>query len=202
VFNILRHGMPTLKNAVAGGQYDFPKGLFFGGSGPSATQQLMAERLPGLIGSCKRVVHVDFHTGLGKRGTYKLFVDHTNGSDGAVRLGRVFGPENVESWDPGGVSYAIRGGLGVWCKSAFEGIDYDVLAAEFGTVHVLKVISALHMENRATQWGDPDHPRCVAAHQTLRDTFAPADEAWRDLVVGRGLDVVGQALACVAEGVA
>jgi len=37
------HGMPELKQAVAGGQYDFPRGLFFGGQGPSRTYRILAE---------------------------------------------------------------------------------------------------------------------------------------------------------------
>src|SRR3989449_3260944 len=31
IWLILRHGMPALKQAVVGGQYEYPKGLFFGG---------------------------------------------------------------------------------------------------------------------------------------------------------------------------
>jgi len=33
IWLIIRYGMPALKQAVAGGQYEYPKGLFFGGKG-------------------------------------------------------------------------------------------------------------------------------------------------------------------------
>ena len=195
VFNIARHGMPAMKNAVAGGQYTYPKGLFFGGAALERTGQILDAELPRWVGQAKRVVHIDFHTGLGARGEYKLFVDHPWGSEGVNALSAAFGADRVEPWEPKqGTSYAIRGGLGTWCKARLPHVDYDVLAAEFGTVHVLRVIAALHNENRATQWGGPDHPTLQGTREGLRDTFAPPERAWRDAVIPRGLGIVQQAI--------
>ncbi|TNE85108.1 MAG: DUF2817 domain-containing protein [Deltaproteobacteria bacterium] len=196
---ILRHGMPALKNAVAGGQYEFPKGLFFGGHGPSRTAQILDAKLPPLIGACERVLHVDFHTGLGKSGTYKVFVDHGWGSEGAQGLARTFGEEYVQPWEPEqGESYEIRGGLGTWCKARFPEVDYDVLCAEFGTKHVLKVIRALRDENRAWHHGRRDDARSIKATTALKETFAPRDPNWRHGCVEQGLRIVEQAIDALA----
>lgn len=196
---ILRQGMPALKDAVAGGQYEFPRGLFFGGSGPSRSQRILEEALPRLVGSASRVLHVDFHSGLGKYGTYKLLVDHEAGTAGARWLEEHFGGE-VQPWDAGGVSYQIRGGLGAWCKQLFAGRDYDVLAAEFGTWPILRVIRALRAENMAHQWGTPDAPSTKRAKEALKETFVPADRGWRDVTVQRGLGIVDQAIeACMGQ---
>jgi len=199
-FNILRHGMPALKNAVAGGQYEFPMGLFFGGSGPQRSNAILAERLPALVGGAERVFHVDFHTGLGASATYKLLVDHAWGSDGHAELRSLFGEEVVEPWEPkDGVSYEIRGGLGTWCKANL-GEGYDVLCAEYGTVPILKVIEALHQENRAAHWGVQDSPGYRKAKGKLMAAFAPADRQWRDSVVASGLDVCQRAIEAAFEG--
>jgi len=195
VLKILRHGMPALKNAVAGGQYDYPKGLFFGGAGPSRTQAILHTELPRWVGSCRKVMHVDLHTGLGANATYKLFVDHPWGSDAATSLGRVFGADVVEPWEPvRGTSYNIRGGLGTWCKARLPAVEYDVLTAEFGTTHVLRVVAALHDENRAHQWGGPEHAATEPAKRALRDVFAPPDRTWRDAVVPQGIQIVQRAM--------
>ena len=195
VWNILRHGLPTLKQAVAGGQYAYQRGLFFGGSGPSRTQQILDAELPRWVGSARRVIHIDFHTGLGARGTYKLFADHPWGSEQIRALADGFGHDRVEPWEPEqGVSYEIRGGLGAWCKARLPSVEYDVLAAEFGTVHILKVIAALHEENRAHHWAQPTDPATVAAKRRLRDVFAPPERAWRDAVVPKGIHIVQQAI--------
>lgn len=193
-FNIAKYGMPALKNAVAGGQYEFSKGLFYGGSGPCTTVRLMDEHLPRWVGSARHVLHIDLHTGLGKSGTYKLLVDHEEGSDRAAWLAQRFGADVVEPWAPGGVSYAIRGGMGVWCKHRFPETEYDVMVAEFGTTGPLQVIAALRAENQAHHWARPEDDVTRRAKTRLREAFAPTKPAWRDTVVARGVRIVQQAI--------
>ena len=198
VFNILRHGMPAMKNSVAGGQYDFERGLFFGGNGPCRTVRVLDEYLPRWVGSARRVIHIDFHTGLGARGSYKLFADHPWGSDSIGALSEIFGADVVEPWEPEqGTSYNIRGGLGEWAKARLPSTQYDVLAAEFGTVHILKVISALQGENRAHHWGNAEHGTTRSAKEALRDAFAPPEREWRDRVVPAGIAVVQRSIEAV-----
>jgi len=195
---IARHGMPALKNAVAGGQYDFPRGLFYGGSGPTQTQDHLRRVLPELCGAAERVLHVDLHTGLGAWGTYRLFVDHGWGSTGLASLRGWFGP-GVEPWEPEqGVSYEIRGGLGAWCKELLPGIEYDVLAAEFGTLHALRVVRALHLENRGWHMLQRQDPRGVALRRALVDTFAPPAASWRRQTVPAAVAIVAAAVAALA----
>ncbi len=195
---IARHGMPALKDAVAGGQYDFPLGVFYGGDVPQATVALLRDHLPGWLGpAARRVLHVDFHTGLGAPATYKLLVDHPAGSPGHTALARAFG-DAVQPWQNTGVSYAIRGGMGTWCKARFPRIDYDVLAAEFGTVSILRVIQGLRAENRAHHHCRPDDPARQAAKLALREVFAPSDASWRRTAVGRGAAIVRTALEVAA----
>ncbi len=196
-WNIARYGMPALKEAVAGGQYDFARGLFYGGAGPQPTVEILRDRLPRWIGpAAHRVLHIDFHTGLGQRGTYKLLVDQPAGSLGADALRAAFGPA-VQAWEKAGVSYAIRGGLGGWCKARLPRVDYDVLAAEFGTVGILRVIAALRAENRATHWCEAGDPRCGAARTELLEVFAPRDAGWRTGVVAEGVAIVDRALTAL-----
>ena len=47
---LARHGLPALKQALVGGQYDYPKGVFFGGHGPSATHLALKERFREWVG--------------------------------------------------------------------------------------------------------------------------------------------------------
>ena len=65
--------------------------------------------------------------------------------------------------------------------------------AEFGTYAPLRVLQALRAENRAHHWGQPNDAGTRRAKRQLRETFAPADEGWRNTTVTRGLDIVRQA---------
>ncbi|MCU0545693.1 MAG: M14 family metallopeptidase [Oscillatoriaceae cyanobacterium Prado104] len=105
---ILKYGMTTLRNTLPVGQYDFPKGLFFGGHAPSKTQEILSSNLPQWIGNASDVVHIDFHTGLGGWGTYKLLLAVSATSDSCSRLTQRFGSETIEPNSTEGVSYQIR----------------------------------------------------------------------------------------------
>ena len=63
IWNIWRHGLQTLKQSVAGGQYEYPRGLFFGGHGPCKSTQIVCANCDDWIGPAKKIVHIDFHSG-------------------------------------------------------------------------------------------------------------------------------------------
>lgn len=191
---VARSGMGELKNVVAGGQYTHPHGLFFGGHGPSATMQVLAERVPGWFEGCEQVDWIDVHTGLGRSATYKLLVDHASDSPEVGALVERFG-RDVQGWQKDGVAYTIRGGLGTWVRSVLPEARAEVLAAEFGTRPVMSVITALHLENRAHHHGDPASAVYRAAKERMRETFAPSDPGWRDATLDKAHRVVLQALA-------
>ncbi|MFT3925478.1 MAG: DUF2817 domain-containing protein [Myxococcales bacterium] len=194
---VLKRGFPALKTAVATGQYEFPQGLFFGGHAPSRVQELWREHGPSWIGKPERVLHVDFHTGLGKWGSYALCVDLPAQHPRVAALSREFGAKFVQGFDTKGVLYEIRGGLGRWLEQCFEGVQYDTLLAEFGTYTSLRVLSAMRFENRSHHYAS-DRPRLLArARAELREVFSPASPSWRRMVVARGVHIVEQALtAC------
>lgn len=195
---IARHGMAALKDTLPVGQYEFPKGLFYGGSGPSRTWRLLDEALPSWLGAARRVLHVDFHSGIGRWGTYKLF-PNTREPARVAALERAFGAEVVEGWDPSKTSYAIRGGLGEWLDARFPEARYDLVTAEFGTWHVLRIVEALRNENRATHHAPAGSPALTAARHHLRKAFCPSDPAWRDACVEQGLGIARQAAAALLE---
>jgi len=160
--------------------------------------EILEAQLPRWFGRAKKLWIIDFHTGLGAAATYKLFIDHSPDAPRTAQLKSSFGAESVQPWDAGeGIAYEIRGGLGTWVQSKLPGIEADVLAAEFGTVNVLKVITALTCENRAHQWGNPHDATTKQAKMLLMEAFAPSDVGWRDTVVERGRHIIEQALAAV-----
>lgn len=191
---ILRYGMLKLRNTLPVGQYDFPKGLFFGGHFPSATQVILADNLPKWIGSSSEVVHIDFHTGLGQFGTYKLLLDIPVTSESYSRLTQHFGANAVEPFNPEGVSYKIRGGLGTWCQHLLKECRYDLLTAEFGTYSTIQVLKALRDENRAYWWGK-EHQNYEWTKQRLVEMFLPRSRKWQEQCVVQGLNICKQALS-------
>lgn len=193
-WTILRHGMRALKDTLPVGQYEYPKGLFYGGSGPSQTNKLLRQHLPQWVGPANHVVHIDFHSGQGRWNTHTLVANHASDHPRVEWLSKAFAPDPVEAWDPGDTLYTIRGGLGAWCAEAFPNTHYDQITAEFGTYNTIAVVDALRDENMAHHHSEPGSKGYERAKRRLKETFAPADSAWRDSAVRRGLKVVERAI--------
>ena len=192
---LAKHGFNALKNAIAQGQYEFPRGLFFGGKGPSKSLQLLAELLPPLVGSAKRVVHLDLHTGMGKWGSYVLAVDFPNDSPRVQRLRLEFGQAAVQGLEPSGVLYEINGSLGGWLQDQFPGVEYDCMLAEYGTHNVIEVLSAMREENRAHHHCAPGSDTHLRAKRRFKEAFAPESRDWQRSAVQDSRLIVRQALA-------
>ena len=184
----VRYGGDRLREAIAGGQYEYPRGLFFGGTklqqGPEKYQNFIAQRLA----SVERIVAIDVHTGLGKYSEDTLLVDEKYYQ--AHRA--IFGPR-VEPLDRDlSSAYRVRGGIHSMFYRLFSEVELFFLSQEFGTYNPVSVLYALREENRWHHYGDGsvDHP----TKHRLKDAFAPNDDSWRQRVLVRGRELLKQAV--------
>lgn len=192
---ILRYGMPALRRAIASGQYDYPKGLFFGGSRPCATTQFVQEQFPKWLESGPGpTLHLDFHTGLGRWGEYQLLADLPPTAVQAERIRQAFGREVVSGQQSSSVAYVARGSISEWCLKHAVGLDYNYLCAEFGTYSAVKVLAALRAENQAHHWGRPESPAYQWAKRRLLEAFCPRSPQWRRRALTQGVELIGRAL--------
>ena len=197
---LLRHGMAALKQAVAGGQYEFPHGLFYGGQGPVATQGLLADWLPVWTAGAERVLHIDYHTGLGRRGACAILCDEVWSGADLDFLAQIFGRQNISLPESKDLEYAAQGSIGAWCHHT-AGIRYLTAGPEYGTYPPLTMLAGLREDNAARRHLAYDHPRRVQARERLRELFCPASPAWRHWAIRHGADLIHKALA-VCEGAA
>jgi hypothetical protein len=201
---LLRYGKRKIAETLPVGQYEFPQGLFYGGAEPSESNRILTEHFETWLGSAEEVVHIDFHTGLGKRGDYELYLPFDEGSAqsrwfeqhfDASRVSAV--PVTKDGEEPSG--YPTRGSFDRWCLARFEGRDYKYACAEFGTYPAIAVVAALRAENRAYHWGRTGEDY-EWTKQRLVEVFSPASARWREKVVASGVAIVDQALAALREG--
>lgn len=189
-YHVVRHGLEPLKQALAGGQYAYPRGLFYGGTslepGPAAYQHWLARSLD----SVARLHVIDVHSGLGRWGRDSLVVHR--GSDAMHELQRAIARPLSRDVSSDAVTYEIRGGY----AGAFDVLPASaqvcLITQEFGTYGSVRVLHALREENRAHHHagGHVSHP----AKQRLKETFAPRSRAWRETVVRRGRDLATRVL--------
>jgi hypothetical protein len=190
---LARHGFSALKNAVAQGQYEFPRGLFYGGAAPSTSSRILRNVIPSLVGSPERVVHIDLHTGRGKSREYALAVDLPMDSPRVQLLRRNFG-DNIEGFDPTSTLYEIRGALGPWLDRLLPLTQYDCLLAEFGTYNALSVLRAMRIENAAHHYAPQDEQLREQSKARLLEAFCPRSARWRSETLAAALRVITQAV--------
>lgn len=198
IWNIWRKGLQALKESIAGGQYLYPRGLFFGGHGPSQSTQIVQENCDAWVATSAKIVHIDFHTGLGPFGTYKLLL--TEGSDSAYFPWYVetFGADCVEPLAaPHGTAYKAKGLFGAWMQNHFNSRDYRFVGAEFGTYDVIRVLGAIRAENRAHHYGSEESAIYPSAKKELLECFCPNDPAWRSQVLESGLHIIDQGIRAI-----
>ncbi len=195
---ILRHGLPALKQVVAGGQFDYPKGLFFGGHDRADTVRVLEAHLPEWIGDCQRVLHLDLHTGLGRWATYQLLTDDRLSSAWSARLGAIIDRQRIVPPASGNGEYQIRGGFGGWAGRRFADRDYLLLYAEFGTYGPLRVVLGLRAENQAHHWGGHDARSTEHAKRRLRRLFCPTSIDWRVRSLSQGLDLIKSSMRALS----
>jgi hypothetical protein len=189
---LARHGFSSLRRVVAVGQYEFPRGLFFGGAALSDGAQLIERQLSRLLAGDTHVVHLDLHTGLGRSGEGRLLIDYELTVDQRARLTRRFGAATFQTPDSSAIAYTARGGLGQWCVHSLPP-EYLFAYAEFGTYSGLALAAALRAENQAHHWGDASGSAAARAKSRLKDLFCPPDRRWREKAVHGALDLVRRA---------
>ncbi|MBL8794424.1 MAG: DUF2817 domain-containing protein [Planctomycetia bacterium] len=197
---IARYGKPALRQAVAAGQYDFPKGLFFGGQAPCQSNRFLAEQTERLLGDCREVVHLDFHTGLGAWGACQLLLDYVPTDDQRLRLTKWFGSGSFQAGDAHDAAYRARGSLGRWCVARHAARDYLYVCVEFGTYGPIRVLGGLRAENQVHHWCQPSDAACAFWKARLTELFCPRSPAWRQRVIQHSLDLVDRALRGLCGG--
>jgi predicted deacylase len=190
---IAKYKLANIWQAVAEGQYDFPKGLFFGGQAASKTQQILQEHLPQWIGDSQNILHLDFHTGLGKWGTYKLLMDTVVTPVELQQLQTHFGAESILAIDGGKKKYQVRGNIGQWTRQLLQPRNYNYFCAEFGTYSFAKVLMMLRQENYVHNCLTATDPVYLRTKEQMKEIFCPGSDQWRSMVIAKSTVIMTQA---------
>ncbi len=187
-----KHGQAILEQAITAGQYDYPQGLFYGGTEPSYLSKILSDNLDRWLGLSQKVIHLDFHTGLGAWATYKLLFDHPLSDNQYAWLKSYFGTVSVEAISDEQSGW--KGGLGHFCKTYAKDRDYICALAEFGTYKGLQVLAGLRAENQSYFWGNSNSSRTEYTRQRLVELFCPKSASWRKDSIRQAITLVDQAI--------
>ncbi|MBV6508565.1 MAG: hypothetical protein JJLCMIEE_01629 [Acidimicrobiales bacterium] len=186
-------GMEAMQEAISGGQYSDPGGLFYGGSAPTWSHLAIRETLSEELASVPDVRVLDLHTGLGPFGKGELISSDPPGSAALRRARALLGEDVTSILGDDSVSASLTG---EWLPRLSEWTTATVtaVALEFGTVDLLEILEALRADHWLWRHGDPESTEGEEIAARLRQVFAPDDPEWCELIWKRFSDVLGRAL--------
>ncbi|MFO1089528.1 MAG: DUF2817 domain-containing protein [Hyphomicrobiales bacterium] len=196
-----KHGTRALRRAQTGGQYTDRKGLFYGGDAPTWSRRTNEAVMADFdIKRRSLVCLVDYHTGLGPYGYGEAMVSDEVGTRPETYASAWFG-ESLTNTALGNTSSdalfgfvedgwkALLGDRAVCITLEYGCFDYSVT---WGSL-VREQWHHLHRHNAA--WDDPE---TVAVKTYLRRAFHPDTPSWKELVLFRSRQILGQATAGLA----
>lgn len=196
----LRNGKVELKEAITGGQHMHPKGLFFRGREEAWSNKTLKKIADKYLSSAKKVVVVDFHTGLGPFGHAEVILNEPKDSLSHKRAVEWWGDRVRTTASGKSVSVHLEGTVKLAFPKFLPYAEVTAVSLEFGTLAPLKVIWALRNENWMHHYGGKDHPDKEAFKAKLLWAFYPNTDDWKTRVWGHGKEVVEQALAHLQTG--
>ncbi len=179
-----RFGAARTSMAIASGQVENPKGLFYMGTSVQKEVIHCQEFLKSHGSSAQEIVVIDLHTGLGEFGEEVLIAE--NGTRDEVFFAKVFDqPTIVPDPETNGI-YDNQGPLSSAFRAALPSSKVHYVVQEFGTLSAFSNINALRKENY--EWlkrGDTQPPSLKTQTEMLAHFF-PENPAWRERVLSRG----------------
>lgn len=192
-----RHGFFKLQCALTGGQYDHADGIFYGGRRPTAARERFFRILDDHAAAARRVLFLDWHTGLGPYGSAELIGMTREGSAHGDRVRAWFENGLASPADGSSLSAPVTGtiGSGLRRRLSERGAEVTSLTVEFGTYPPRDVLMPLIADNWLHARGDPagDLGRGIKAR--VRKALYPDEDDWRELVWTRGRQLLRRAVA-------
>jgi hypothetical protein len=193
------HGAVALQEAVTGGQYHHPDGIFYGGHAPTWSRETLLGIVRRELAGARRVAVIDYHTGLGPRGHGERITVHLPDSPGLARAQDWYGGDVTSPHLGNSVSAPLQGVNLTGIETALPGREVTAIALEYGTIPTEQVKLALRADNWLHVYGDPACAKGRAIKAQIREAFYQDADDWKEQVWARAVETLRRALAGLTQ---
>jgi hypothetical protein len=187
-------GPAAFQQAISGGQYRHPTGLFYGGAAPSWSRRTQTAIFAEYLGRAARVGIIDYHTGLGPWGYGERIVTDAPGSAGYARAAAWYGAAITSPSGGTSTSAPITGDGLEAAPRLLPHAEVTGMAIEVGTLSLTEVLLALRADAWLHAHGDPLSPEAAPIKAQVRAAFYGDADDWKGMVVGQSLLAIRQAI--------
>lgn len=193
-----QHGERALQQAITGGQYRHPLGLFYGGKAPTWSRLTIERVLRQHGSSAQRLAWIDLHTGLGPSGHGERIFAARPDDQTLARARAWWGADGgtVTALHDGSSSASQVSGM-LWqaAYTACPQAEFTGMALEYGTVPLAQTLLALRFDHWCAAHPEASAELRAAARQAMREAFYIDTDEWKQQVVAQGLAAARLALA-------
>lgn len=196
---ILPISMKVFRQAVAQGQYKFPRGILFGGKAFEPQVAALPEVLTAALNEYPLIMNIDLHTGYGERGTLHLFPNPIHDESTRSKMERVFKGRRID-WGDGDDFYTVTGDFSIFLGKIATNSVYLPMIFEYGSLNSQNTLGAfktLHitlLENQGVQHGYASPADEAKVKRDFRELFYPSSPAWRTKVISDTREILRSAL--------
>ena len=189
--NAVTKGADTISDALLGGQYEYPQGVYYGGNGDEASTVYLKDVFAQCLDSeYENIVHIDIHSGYGPRYNMVIF-NSVYETMSEKESQAAFGYDNIIAYDSEAF-YATTGDTTDFFYRLAESMDTDKslfsTCFEFGTIgdEFFDTILSLKYtvdENRNHWYPTDNETSAKVVHQNYLELFYPTETQWREKTV-------------------
>jgi hypothetical protein len=185
---LIEKSMKSLRQAILQGQYEYPEGLYFGGTDFEPQMAMLMPVFKQYAEEYETVLNIDLHTGYGELGVLHLFPNPVDDPVVKGAMEHIF-KGYVIDWGDSDDFYTINGSFTDFIGLLMPDKLYVPMVFEYGTLNsqtTLGSIRSIHnmiLENQGFQHGycSADDERRVKAN--FMEMYNPSSEAWRSKVL-------------------
>lgn len=187
-------GFDAMASAKGMGQYQFPKGVYYGGESDEKSAIFIKEIQHDLLERYDRVIHMDWHTALGPTNEVTMVISERDGRD-AESLKQTYGLKNIQTYNPNDVLGDSTNHFYYVRDTHYP--DKQLMSAlfEFGTFGTstkaaIREFLTIILENRLYFEGTKDPVARNEIRKEFMAMFYPEDADWRDAVLREGFQAI------------
>ncbi|MGG1685980.1 M14 family metallopeptidase [Pseudalkalibacillus sp. NRS-1564] len=184
---LAKEGYAGLKKAKGMGQFEFERGVYYGGSTAEESALFLKDIQEKLLGTYPGVVHMDWHTALGPTNEITMVISENDGRD-VKELQEAYNLNNVEKYTPEKVKGDSTNHFYKLKEEAFPETYLLSALFEFGTFGTdkqaeIREFTTIILENHLYFEGAESVDDIQWILGEFEAMFYPDDSEWRESVV-------------------
>lgn len=195
IAKIAKSSMPVLRQAVLQGQYEFPKGLYFGGEKQEPQIALLKDFLPNYFNSFSKILHIDLHTGYGEIGKLHLFANPVENDNLKTYTTDVFKGFQID-WGDSDDFYTVNGDFCSFIGAINPDATFISMPFEYGTLNSQETFGSLHsiqktiLENQGIQHTFKNNKQEEKIKSSFVEMYYPSEPEWRSFVIEQSREIL------------